>query len=425
VGGTGAITIPAAAGCTWTVDPSPVTGLTLTSAASGTGAGTVTFSYVSGSSPSRAAINIGRQGLSIERTIPVMNVELSQGATLQEPLTVGGWAFVRTVPTTTAATSVSAGIDAVHVWAYPASGASPLWVGAATVGISRPDVEATLGFGSEYLDSGFQINLATLPSGTYTLVFFAHNRLSGQFDNQQAVAVTVRQMAPIVAVDAPAANALLRNPIAIGGWAIDPAGPATGSGIDVVHVWAYPASGAAPMFVGATAEGVSRPDVGAVYGARFAASGFNVTGTLPGGAYTLVVYARSIATGQFTPTVVAVTVAGSDPRMNVDVPVAGPVGSPFAVYGWAVDLGAGGGTGVDAIHVWAFPVNGDPVKFVGTATFGPRPDVGAVFGSQFTNAGFVLAGASLPSGTYDLAVYARSTVTGTFNDVRVIRIIVP
>jgi hypothetical protein len=90
-----------------------------------------------------------------------------------------------------------------------------------------------------------------------------------------------------------------------------------------------------------------------------------------------------------------------------------------------LDLGASVGTGVGAIHIWAFPVTGAAATFLGAASFGARPDVAAAFGSQFANAGFGLVGAPLPSGTYDLAVYALSTVTGTFNNVRVIRIIVP
>ena len=43
-----------------------------------------------------------------------------------------------------------------------------------------------------------------------------------------------------------------------------------------------------------------------------------------------------------------------------------------------------------------------------------RPDVGEAYGAQFTNAGFLLRGASLPAGTYQLGAYAHSTVSGTF-----------
>jgi len=42
----------------------------------------------------------------------------------------------------------------------------------------------------------------------------------------------------------------------IAGWAFD-ATAATGTGIATLHVWAFPASGAAPQFVGVAAYGGS------------------------------------------------------------------------------------------------------------------------------------------------------------------------
>jgi len=50
--------------------------------------------------------------------------------------------------------------------------------------------------------------------------------------------------------------------------------------------------------------------------------------------------------------------------------------------------------------------------------------VAAAFGQQFGFSGFQIPGATLPSGTYDLVVYARSPVTRTFNNARVVRITV-
>jgi len=52
-----------------------------------------------------------------------------------------------------------------------------------------------------------------------------------------------------------------------------------------------------------------------------------------------------------------------------------------------------------------------------------RPDVGAFFGARFTNSGFagLLPKPSRP-GTYDLAVFARSTTTGLFDQWKVVRI---
>jgi hypothetical protein len=104
----------------------------------------------------------------------------------------------------------------------------------------------------------------------------------------------------------------------------------------------------------------------------------------------VIAYARSIVAGDFNQAqVVDITVAEvvPDPLMIIDSPSDGSaVGPSFAVSGWAVDRGTDGAdTGVDSIHVWAFPAAGDPI-FLGVATYGSsRPDVGAILGSQFTN----------------------------------------
>jgi hypothetical protein len=51
-----------------------------------------------------------------------------------------------------------------------------------------------------------------------------------------------------------------------------------------------------------------------------------------------------------------------------------------------------------------------------------RADVAAAFGSaRFLASGFRAQG-SLDSGEYDLVVFARSTVSGTFNNLQVVRV---
>jgi hypothetical protein len=50
--------------------------------------------------------------------------------------------------------------------------------------------------------------------------------------------------------------------------------------------------------------------------------------------------------------------------------------------------------------------------------------VGTAFGNaRFASSGYTLAG-TLPAGSYDLAVFAHSTVTGTFNNSKAVRITV-
>ena len=51
-------------------------------------------------------------------------------------------------------------------------------------------------------------------------------------------------------------------------------------------------------------------------------------------------------------------------------------------------------------------------------------DVGAVLGGQYAASGFTFTIQDLSPGLYDLVVYARSTVAGTFNQSRIARITV-
>lgn len=106
-----------------------------------------------------------------------------------------------------------------------------------------------------------------------------------------------------VTIDTPPAGAEVGQPFTVAGWAIDPAGPRTGTGIDVLHVWAHPVDGGAPRFLGVAAYGGKRPDVAAAFGARFLESGFGVNvADLPAGTYDVVVYGFSKATGGFSVT---------------------------------------------------------------------------------------------------------------------------
>jgi Putative binding domain, N-terminal/Viral BACON domain len=104
-----------------------------------------------------------------------------------------------------------------------------------------------------------------------------------------------------VVIDTPATAATIARAFTIGGWAVDPSA-ATGSGIDAIHVWAYPFGGAAPIFLGAATIGAARPDVAAIYGSGFIGAGYAlaVKGLDPG-AYTLAVFAHRARTGTFVP----------------------------------------------------------------------------------------------------------------------------
>ena len=119
------------------------------------------------------------------------------------------------------------------------------------------------------------------------------------------------------------------------------------------------------------------------------------------------------------------------PQVAIDLPSAdgGGVSSrSFVVAGWAADLDATIDGGVDVVHVWAYPiVDGrwaDPI-FVGAAPPGGlRPDVAAIYGDRFGRSGYGLEVTTLPPGSYDLAVFAYSTVRGGFAPAKTVRVTV-
>ena len=276
----------------------------------------------------------------------------------------------------------------------------------------------------------YQWNTASVTPGIYYIYAEASDGVQ-TYGRYSAGAIRVNSPTPTsipnMAVDAPANDATVVQPFLVGGWAIDQ-GAASGPGVDAVHVWAYPATGAPPVFVAAASYGGTRSDIGSFFGSGFARSGFGVLVTgLPTGTYDLRAFAHSPVTGAFNQQRTAhITVAAppSDPRMALDAPgSATTVPSAFVVAGWALDRAAASGPGVDAVHVWGFPRNADgslgAATFLGAAAYGSaRADVGAVFGGPFTPSGFVLTVASLWPGSYRIAAFAHSTVSGTFNNVQ-------
>lgn len=226
---------------------------------------------------------------------PYMNIDLPSNNALSLPdFVVAGWAA------DVSATSDS-GVDAVHVWAYPNPGSNQpaMFLGAAQVYVQRPDVGAA--FGQSFTNSGFVLHVAGLAPGLYDVVVFAHSRISGTFNIAKNVRIRVqgRTSRPSMAVDGPVANTTVSGAFTVGGWAIDYQADAATAGIDTVHVWAYPSSGAAPMFVGVATVGVPRPDVGAAFGAAYATAGYHLTARLPAGSYNLVVFAHSSVSHSF------------------------------------------------------------------------------------------------------------------------------
>jgi hypothetical protein len=113
-------------------------------------------------------------------------------------------------------------------------------------------------------------------------------------------------------------------------------------------------------------------------------------------------------------------------QVEIDMPLTGQqVANGFALAGWAGDLDAAAGTGIDTLHAWAYPVAGGPPIFLGTPTLGgQRPDVAALHGEQFRDSGFGLVVQGLAPGVYDIAVFPWSNVIAGFAPAKVVRVTV-
>ena len=322
--------------------------------------------------------------------------------------------------------SSGTGVDALHIYAFPNAGGPPTFLASVTAFTSRTDVGGLLG--TQFSNSGFSASASGLPAGTYTINFYPHSTVTNAYATPKSITVTVASALPLMSLDTPSSGATVSSGgFTVAGWALDRYAP-SGTGVDAVHVWAFQ-TGGPPTFVGAATLGGNRPDVGAVFGAQFNASGYTLSGTLLAGTYQLVAYMHDTVTGTFNLSATAnikVAAATPAPFMSLDAPGAGLVALGTNIGGWAIDTGASTGTGVGGVHVYAFPVGGGSPVFVGAATLGfSRPDVGAIFGSRFTSAGYNLTLTGLtPGQQYDLGVFAHSTVTGTFNQSKTVRITV-
>ena len=140
--------------------------------------------------------------------------------------------------------------------------------------------------------------------GTYDLVFvrWAGGRPVARHEVRVILAPKGRgHVGMQVAIDTPRSQQDVGQPFVLAGWAAD-LDAATTTGIDTLHAWAYPLAGGAPVFLGTPTLGGARPDVAAIHGDQFRATGFTLAVQgLPPGIYDLAVFPWSNVTGAFAP----------------------------------------------------------------------------------------------------------------------------
>jgi len=410
-GGTGTVAVSAAGGCDWSASSS-APWLVVTSGGTGTGSGVVAFAAAPNVTAltRSATITIASRTLTVTQPPGGAGAQVfldrpDNGASVRQPFTMSGWAI-------DAVSAQGTGIDAVHLYAYPNGGSgTPLFIGVGELGGSRADVAAFLG-DSRFERCGFTGSVSGLAPDTYLLVAFARSTVTGAW-NASARIVTV-QATPQLVIEGPAAGSLAGQPFYVSGWAYDPSA-ATGTGVDSIVVYVEPAGGGARVRLGEASRSY-RPELAARLGPRFGMAGYYLgVYSLPPGQQRIIVEARSTVTGQIEASQSRVIETG--PLTIVDTPGGGaPLPSLFSVEGWSIDQRSTADGGIDAMHIYAYPLTGGDPIFLGAAqTWLPRPDVGAFYGAQFGNSGYQLDPAvPLAPGPYLLVLFPHSSVSNTF-----------
>jgi hypothetical protein len=215
----------------------------------------------------------------------------AQNAAVRNYFSVAGWAV-------DPASATGTGVDVVAIYGYPNPGSNtpPQLLAIAPYGYARPDVATALG-NARFTNSGFNATVGNLTPATYQIVAFAHSTASGAWFPVTRIITAGRGR--VITIDTPANLQTVNSGFTIRGWATNLASTA-GTGVNLVQVWAYPNSGAAPIFLGTATYGTDRTDVGAAFGTQFRYSGFTLaTNPLTSGGYVVVVFARNSVTGVF------------------------------------------------------------------------------------------------------------------------------
>ncbi|MGB7758864.1 MAG: Ig-like domain-containing protein, partial [Bryobacteraceae bacterium] len=185
--------------------------------------------------------------------IPSVHIDMpASGTIISGTATVAGWAIDNASTVGTAISGVQVLVDGVAV-------------GAATYGVSRPDVCSVYPGRPGCPNVGFtySLNTAALTLGSHVITVTATDSASPPDTGSASVTVTATApvVIPSVHIDAPAPGATVSGTISVSGWAIDNAST-VGTAIGGVQVLVD------GTLVGAATYGVSRPDVCSVYPGR-------------------------------------------------------------------------------------------------------------------------------------------------------------
>ena len=345
--------------------------------------------------------------------------------TLRLPFTVSGWAVDPSA-------SEGPGIDLVMLIEGPEYPGR--FVTEGTYGLDRRDIAAALG--ASFSESGFAISVAALRPGAHELSVYL--RVAGERTWSRLASFRVDIDSPnLVGHVDPLPADTLGLPVSVTGWALD-ASARTGTGVDSVAIYAGEIE--LGRWVADAEYGLVRRDVEQHFGVRFAAAGYAVNlGALPAGRQELSIYAHTPADDGWAlvathaviidgdlmtaddrrPLLATATVVIDadlltvDVRGHIDPPPSDQVSGPVPVTGWAIDVQAAEGPGIDAVALYAGDM--ETGTYLGASEYGlVRADVAEQFGGGFAGSGFALNVEGLAAGRNHLSVYAHASRDGSW-----------
>jgi hypothetical protein len=122
--------------------------------------------------------------------LPLMSLDTpSSGSAVTQGFLIGGW-------TVDLGAANGAGMDTIHVWAWPVGGGPPTFLGVPSMGGLRLDVPPYLGAvysnpAREFGYSGFGLYAPSLAPGSYYVVAYGHSVVTGTFNVERSALVTV------------------------------------------------------------------------------------------------------------------------------------------------------------------------------------------------------------------------------------------
>jgi hypothetical protein len=86
------------------------------------------------------------------------------------------------------------GIDTIHVWAFKDPDTTPVasFIGTATLGGARPDVQNAFGLSSQFANTGFSLTMSLPSAGQWAVIAYGHSSVTNTFVVGAVKRVTVR-----------------------------------------------------------------------------------------------------------------------------------------------------------------------------------------------------------------------------------------